>query len=795
MTLEYITIVRRPLVVCSRRQAAAQTSAKRIHRFAGLAMAAGAAVFVLTEAALAAAVADTTSKRKDHPLSLARGSPPPAGILWIYNEAQLGPPNAPFVFQGDGLYTAGSFESAREFHIDALAAIMTRAGTTLHLSGIVSNTDGSAQGLAKYGAGTLVLSGRNRYKGNTRLYEGTLHVQGDSALGESYRALDMYSGTTLSYAPGAVVYNALQLHTTPGPDPAVQWRVDSGTAQQAGSVLGAAPIVKLGAGTLHLAGYASTPSTAVVKQGSLAIGSFYAGSVLVGPDARLEGTGSVQSATVQSGATLAPGLGATPGRLLVRHLHMQPGATLEIKALADGQSSRLHALETAKLDGRVLALAKAGDWQAHTRYTIVRAEQGFDGTRFVSAATNLPFLDPHLSYDSQHVYLSLKRNQTPLEEAGETPTEEEVAHAIDDSDTPGLNDHVIALDKPGAHEALNQLSGNWGASVASRLLEDSRFIRLAALQHTGPAVSVIDSGRPAHAHRLWQHAFNASAHRDADRGTPGDMRRTHGMVLGWTQPIGDTLHASAYLGAQQSRMWRMQHSSRAQIDSQHAGVGLAGSWNSMQWIAGAAHSWHAINSQRNLLIPGLQGLVSSTYRGKTLQLFAEAAAPLQWLGRQLRQASAQVQTGQTQAGRAATGVAPFARFAWVNTRIQGYTEQGGPAALRVQGAHYSVLFSTLGLKAAHTVETPSGIAHLQGELAWRHAGGDVRVYSRQHFRDSAGKRPFTSEGQALARRAWSLRVGLEASLAKQASLGIAYAGLYAPRQQDHGARLDVSWRF
>src|SRR5690606_23491389 len=116
--------------------------------------------------------------------------------------------------------------------------------------------------------------------------------------------------------------------------------------------------------------------------------------------------------------------------------------------------------------------------------------------------------------------------------------------------------------------------------------------------------------------------------------------------------------------------------------SQHAGVGLAGSWSGMQWIAGAAHSWHAIDSHRNLLIPGLRGLVSSAYRGRTLQLFAEATAPLHWLGRQLRDASAQIKAGQaqvepTQADSTATGVAPFARFAWVNTRIQGYTERGG----------------------------------------------------------------------------------------------------------------------
>src|SRR5690606_4876132 len=141
-----------------------------------------------------------------------------------------------------------------------------------------------------------------------------------------------------------------------------------------------------------------------------------------------------------------------------------------------------------------------------------------------------------------------------------------VADVIDD-DVPRLEDIIIGLDRPSASQALNQLSGNWGASIASRLLEDSRFIRLAALQHTGPVALRIDEGTPAQSPRLWQHAFHAQAHSNLQQGTPADTRRTHGLMLGWTRPVSDTLYASACLGAQQRRVWRAQHSTHAQIDS------------------------------------------------------------------------------------------------------------------------------------------------------------------------------------------------------------------------------------
>src|SRR5690606_23459957 len=151
----------------------------------------------------------TSIKRSNNPMSLALWSPPPANTHWIHNEAQLGSPNVPFVFSGDGLYTAASFESTRAFHIDKQAVIYTDANTEVHVSGPVSSVAGSSQSLAKYGNGTLALSGQNSYNGNTLLHEGALSVQGSSALGATNRTLHMYPGTSLNYAADAAVYNAI----------------------------------------------------------------------------------------------------------------------------------------------------------------------------------------------------------------------------------------------------------------------------------------------------------------------------------------------------------------------------------------------------------------------------------------------------------------------------------------------------------------------------------------------------------------------------------------------------------
>lgn len=755
---------------------------------------------------------------------------------WIYSEAQWGQPSAPFLLSRNILYTAGTFDSGREVRIgDTVAGIHVLGGTRLHLSGVVSSQGSSTAGLEKLGAGTLALSGVNTYHGNTILREGTLHVAGDSALGKKINSLWAQLGSVVSYAPGATIFNQMHLmgsNGAPGgtpPEPAsweladsVQWRVDSGVAVQAGNVVGSVPVVKQGHGTLRLTGIAGYPSFFTVNQGALAVDWHLAGAVRVNRNARLEGSGTIRSATIMAGGILSPGngMGDTAAFTVTEKLEFKPGAVFEVDASALGQADIVQVAGKALLDGQVLARAEQGDWKPSTRYTVLYATDGFDQTRFASAATNLPFLTPALSYDDQAVYLSLDRNGKPLDEAAETPTEDEVANVVDQNDNPGVHDEVVVMDQPQASEAFGQLSGSWMASVRSAMLEDSRFVREAVLQNAVARQSPY----------FWSHAFASAADRVSEGGTPADERDIGGLVLGVARPIAAGWNVGGFFGVQHGDMRRRQAMAGAQIDSTHAGLSLAGRWRDVDLAVGLAHTWHKIRSQRKVAVAGLQDALSGSYRGRTLQVFGEIAAPLRWLGHALastdvcryglKDASAvEAVTGvactsisghEAMERRAAMGsgdeqphetptntpiFSPFARLAWVQARIGGFVEKGSASALNVLPATQAVLLSTVGLRAEHIIETATGIARMRAELAWRHAGGNIRAFSRQSFRDSATQSRFESEGLPVARQAWSLQLGVSASLARNASLGVGYTGQFSPGRQDHGVRMQAAWSF
>ncbi|HWL28620.1 MAG TPA: autotransporter domain-containing protein [Burkholderiaceae bacterium] len=758
----------------------------------------------------------TSVKRGDDPMFRVMWSPPPPDTTWIMNEAQWGLPSAPFVFSGDTLFIGGSFESARPVLIDRQARIHTAPDTRFHLSGTIDRQGTSGAGLVKDGAGTLVLSGQNAYRGNTIVEEGTLHVLGDMALGQWARTLELYGGTTLSYGDAATVFNNIQLREHAGTD-SLTWRVDTGTAKQIGIVNGHVPIIKKGAGTLIVAGVVHFPSSAIVDEGTLAITDTFGGSVQLNRGARLEGRGTVGSATVLDGGVLAAGVDADPSTLFItRTLEFQPGAKLEIDVQPGGASDRVHVSGKALLAGEVHALAASGDWQPRTDYAILRAEQGFDDTRFDAATTSLPFLQASLSYDAQEVTLRLDRNATPLDEVAETPTEEEVADALEADENPVLIDPIVRMDAGEARHAFNQLSGSWSASVLSSLLEDSRFVREAALRHGGPAESVLrgaslhDVARPA---GFWHEAFFSSADRRADGALPADGRDTGGLVLGRTYDLNPAWRANAFFAVQRSDLaqrrgggteatansgaWAAREAgATASADSLHVGLGLGGRWRGVDVAMGTAYAWNKIRSQRRIAIAGLHDVLTGRYSAETLQLFAEISAPLRWLTRQGQALAERARHGPPYTLDPATPVfRPYLRFAWVQASTKSYTEHGGAAALRVQGERRGVLFTGVGLKASHTVSTGNGMAHVEGEVGWRHAGGDVRAWSRQRFHNAVAGRTFASEGHAVARQAWQLRLAVQGDLARHVKLGVAYDGQFSRGVQDHGARLDMRWTF
>src|SRR5690606_13182670 len=165
---------------------------------------------------------------------------------------------------------------------------------------------------------------------------------------------------------------------------------------------------------------------AVVNEGTLSINdSYFGGPVQVNGVARLEGNTTIGPARVLDGAVLAPGtLGGIATIAFTGDLEFMPGSRLELDVSTAGQSDHALVFGQALLDGEVLAQAQAGDWKPSTSYTVLEALGGLDGT-FESVTTNFAFLKPELAYDETKVTLTLVRNDDPLDEVGETPTEEE----------------------------------------------------------------------------------------------------------------------------------------------------------------------------------------------------------------------------------------------------------------------------------------------------------------------------------------------------------------------------------
>ncbi|WP_165912363.1 autotransporter-associated beta strand repeat-containing protein [Novosphingobium sp. PhB165] len=196
------------------------------------------------------------------------------GTLAIERDANLGAASGALEIDGGTLATTASFSSSRivTLGLDG-GAFAPQATTTLTLTGTIG---GSGQ-LAKLGAGTLVLTGANSYAGGTLVTEGVLAIASDAALGSSDSALGIDGGT---------------LRFDAGFDPAstrvVTLGAAGGSIDTNGNVVafaqpvgGTGALVKLGAGTLILAGDNTYSGDTTIAAGTLQIGNGAAsGSVL-----------------------------------------------------------------------------------------------------------------------------------------------------------------------------------------------------------------------------------------------------------------------------------------------------------------------------------------------------------------------------------------------------------------------------------------------------------------------------------------------------------------------------------
>jgi fibronectin-binding autotransporter adhesin len=349
-----------------------------------------------------------------------------------------------------------------------------------------------------------------------------------------------------------------------------------------------------------------------------------------------------------------------------------------------------------------------------------------------------------------------------------TPSAAQVQPARSVLTTALLNQQTDAA----ARAAFDQLSGDVHASVKGALLDDSRFVRGAALERLRDASSCVSTDNTAttcSASRstptVWASTFGSWGH-------AAQLDRTiGGFAAGADVAVGDTWRLGVMTGYSHSSFQADARHASAKSDDYHLGVYGGSRWGDLSLRLGTAYTRHEIDTTRNVRFSGFSGKPEAQYRASTTQAFGELGY-------------------QVQAG--AVALEPFANLAYVNLHTNRFNERGGEAALRSSGTDNDATFTTLGLHAQTEWALGGVPVTAKGTLGWQHAFGGTVPNARFSL---AGGRSFDIEGTPIARDAALVEAGLNFKVAPQANLSITYAGKFGGHANDQSVRANFAMKF
>lgn len=565
------------------------------------------------------------------------------------------------------------------------------------------------------------------------------------------------------------------------------------------------PLTSMSAGTGFIHHYAgdtiltgdssSFSGDTIVHGGALSVGSVLGGTVRVEDGGTLGGIGTVGTTTIASGGKLSPG--NSIGTLTVDgDLVFHAGSRFAIEVNPEGSDSDLVAVTgNATLNGGSVAhIGANGKYDLRSTYTILSADGTLSGA-FEGVTSNFAFLNPHLLYDygAGTIDLELARNDRDFASAAHTPNQIATAEGIEtigfDAGHP-VYDAIaqLAVDNDLIRASFDALSGEIHASTQTALIEDSRFIRNAANDRIRaafatagasyapvlaygsgdtPRLVVADHGGPV----FWSHGFGSWGSTNSDGNAASLDRSTGGLLVGTDTLVGDW-RVGVLAGYSHSRFDVENRAATGSSDNYHLGLYGGTKWGDIAFRTGAAYTWHDIDTNRAVAIPGLADSLGGNYSAGTFQTFGELGYGIE------------IDSN--------THLEPFANFAHVSLHTDSFTEQGGAAALSANSGSTNITFTTLGLRGEHAMTLGTIDATLRGMVGWQHAFGDTTPDSIHAF--SAGN-AFSIAGAPIAKDSAVIEAGLDINLTPEATFGLFYTGQIASDAYDHGFKANLAVRF
>ena len=299
-------------------------------------------------------------------------------------------------------------------------------------------------------------------------------------------------------------------------------------------------------------------------------------------------------------------------------------------------------------------------------------------------------------------------------------------------------DAIVGLDAQAARAAFDNLSGELHATNRTAMLEDSRFVRDAAMYRLYGAFDTVPARRRPPSSRPRGRA--ASVRGPRARAAPRRLRWTaRSAASSWARIPGraGTRGSACWPGRRaRTSMWTAALRP-ASLESAHLGAYVGTAWQALDLRLGAARSWHDIATLRSVSVTGIAERLSASYNARTTQVFGEIAR---------------------RAGTPSLSVEPFAGLAHVRVHTEGFTETGAAAALTGSAGAGDVTFSTLGARASSALALGGTGVRARGLLGWRHAFGDTASLSELAF---AGGARFAIAGLPIAKDAALVEGGLE----------------------------------
>ena len=528
-------------------------------------------------------------------------------------------------------------------------------------------------------------------------------------------------------------------------------------------------------------------ASVIMHDGLLLLDGVTTGDVQIKSGAGLGGSGTVGTTTIESGGTLTPGDGGVGTLAILGDLTLKSGATYEVDVDSGTTADSVQAIWDVTLENGSILHVTADPAAATTGpLTIISSANGTVSGTFGTILDDYAFLLPELSYDTTTVQLQLVK--LAFADRAATPNQAAVAEAIDSAGGGNpLYDAILALpdDDAAIAASFNALSGEVGASITSALVEQSGALRGALNQRIGlalsgggdtvPLMSYAPSTTPAPfadpapepATGLWFAGLSSWGKTGSDGNAEGLDRAAWGFVAGADTQFDDW-RVGVAAGYNRSSFDAPDLASSGSSNDFSVAAYAGTAWDSLSLRTAFAYTLHDVASERLVVLPGFSDELSASYRAGTAQGFAELDYDIHAGGALLQ---------------------PFVNLAYVNTTTEGYSEQGGAAALTVERNATGVGFTTLGVRAEQVLAMGEHDATISGGVGWRHAFGELTPSATQAF--SAGD-AFTVLGVPIAADTATLEAGLDLELGTATSLGIAYAGQLAADASSHvlSARLD-----